>query len=196
MPEIHPHNNKELLWEIAEGNESSFASLYRHYARTLLPFFRKFTRDESSANDMLQNTFLSIWLDRAKLPDIENLDAFIHKVAANRAYTWMAKLRSVERLDAIAASRNVPAQDTTYQEVLFREAQKLVQEAVDEMPAKRKQIFQLYKEKGLKYNEIAAQLDISASTARNAVAAALDSIRAKLVESGLYIFFILFFGSR
>jgi RNA polymerase sigma factor (sigma-70 family) len=196
LPEIHPYKEKELLWEIAEGNERSFAILYRHYARTLLPFFRKFTRDESSANDMLQNTFLSIWLDRAKLPDIENLDGFVYKVAANRAYTWMAKLRSGERLDAIAASRAAPAQDITYQEVLFREAQKLVQEAVDEMPAKRKQIFQLYKEKGLKYNEIATQLNISASTARNAVAAALDSIRAKLLESGLYIFFILFFGSR
>jgi RNA polymerase sigma-70 factor (ECF subfamily) len=124
------------------------------------------------------------------------MDAFVYKVAANRAYTWMAKVRSGERLDAIAAAHASPAQDLTSQTILFREAQKIVREAVNEMPAKRKQIFQLHKENGLKYNEIAVQLNISASTVRNAVAAALDSIKAKLSESGLYVFFILFFELR
>jgi RNA polymerase sigma-70 factor (ECF subfamily) len=62
------------------------------------------------------------------------------------------------------------------------------------MPSQRRAIFQMHREYGLKYNEIADKLGISASTARNSVAAALETIRQKLAKMGLAIFFALFFA--
>ncbi len=190
------HNQEELLTRISEGNELAFATLYKMYARKLLPFIVKLTGSKSAAEDIIQNTFLSVWLNRDKLLTIENLNAYIYRIAANNSYTWLAKNKIIRRTELQASAKIIEAQDTTSQQILFNEAKKLVDEAIRELPSQRKKIFQLYRENGLKYKEIAGQLDISPSTVRTSVSVALEHIRIKLTEAGLYIFFILFFGTQ
>ncbi|MBO9634052.1 MAG: RNA polymerase sigma-70 factor [Chitinophagaceae bacterium] len=190
------YQEKEVLQRVVEGDENAFAVLYRHYARKVFPFLVKLTGSENAAEDVIQNTFLSLWLNRVRLQEIDNISGYIFRTAGNHAYNWLAKNKSMQKHEAIAASHAPSPQDFTSQEILFREAQKIISEIVDDLPGQRRKIYKLYREERLSYNEIAEQLNISPSTVRNAVASALESIREKLRESGLYIFFILFFGSR
>jgi RNA polymerase sigma-70 factor (ECF subfamily) len=74
-----PYDEKELLTRIADGDEKAFEKLYRSYARELIPFFVRLTSNESAANDLLQNTFLAVWLDRTKLKEINNINAYLYK---------------------------------------------------------------------------------------------------------------------
>lgn len=196
MSTIQPYEEKELLLRISEGDETAFATVFRHYGRKVFPLLLKLTGSEGAADDILQNTFLSVWLSRTRLPEIENFSAYIYKAAGNQASNWLAKGRQVQGLEARAAGNSAGSQDFTTQAVYFREAKRLVDEAVNGLPGQRKKIFKLYRDEGYSYNEIASQLQISPSTVRNSVASALESIRKKLDEAGLLIFFILFFSLR
>lgn len=196
MSTIQPYEEKELLLRISEGDEVAFAVVFRHYGRIVFPFLLKLTGSEGAAEDILQNTFLSVWLGRTRLPEIENFSGYIYKAAGNQASTWLAKSRRVQGLEATAAGKGSGPQDFTTQAVYFREAKRLVDEAVNGLPGQRKKIFKLYRDEGYSYNEIAGQLQISPSTVRNSIASALESIRKKLAEAGLLIFFILFFSLR
>lgn len=193
MPIENLHTEKELLLKIAQGDEVAFAVLYRHYARRMFSFLLKVTGSEDTTEDVIQNTFLSLWLNRVRLPELENFSGYIFRMAGNHAYNWLAKNLNTKKLETIAAGEASGPQDTTSQDIFFKEAQRLISQAVSELPEQRKKIFRLYREEGLSYNEIAEQLNISPSTVRNSMASALESIRKKLTASGLSIFFILFF---
>lgn len=190
------NNERELLARIAEGDEAAFSVLYRHYARRMFPFLFKMTGSEDAAEDVIQNTFLSLWLNRVHLAELENFGGYIFRTAGNHAYNLLARNLNTKKRETIAAGEAPGPQDTTSQEVLFKEAQKLVNQAVSELPEQRKKIFRLYREERLSYNEIAERLNISPSTVRNSMAAALESIRKKLAALGLSLFFILFFCSQ
>lgn len=196
MSEHLLYEERKLLMLIAEGDETAFASLYRYYGRRIFPFLLKLTGSEVAAEDVMQNTFLSLWLNRMRLPEIENFSGYVYRAAGNQAYTWLTKNKNVQVLETAAAGASAGSQDLTSQEVHFREAQRLINEAVNELPGQRKKIFRLYREGGYSYNEIAEQLNLSPSTVRNSVAAALDAIRKKLSDTGFSIFFVLFFCSR
>jgi RNA polymerase sigma-70 factor (ECF subfamily) len=196
MSTIQPYEEKELLSRIAEGDEIAFAAVFRHYGKKVFPLLLRLTGSEGTAEDVLQNTFLSIWLNRARLPEIDNFSGYIYRAAGNQASNWLTKSRALQAVETNAAGQAPGPQEFTDQAVYFREAKRLVDEAVDGLPGQRKRIFRMYREEGYSYNEIAAQLNISPSTVRNSVASALESIREKLTEAGLFIFFILFFSAR
>lgn len=189
-------DERELLSRIAEGDENAFAIVFRYYARKLSPFLLKLTGSETAADDVIQNTFLSLWLTRVRLPEIDNFGGYIYKAAGNHAYTWLAKSRNQQALETRVAGDATGPQDLTSQAVYFNEAKRLIGEAINELPEQRKRIFRLYRDGGYSYNEIALQLNIAPSTVRNSVASALEAIRKKLSGEGLLIFFILFFCGR
>ena len=73
----------------------------------------------------------------------------------------------------------------------FREVENLLKEAVNTLPAQRRKVYQLVREEGLSYAEIAEKLQISKNTVRNHVAEALQEIRIYLREHGVMIVFLL-----
>ena len=68
---------------IAEGDESAFTDLFNHYYPALRPFIWKFTGSQTDSEEILQETFIRIWLNRDKLPEIDNMRNWIFTIAAN-----------------------------------------------------------------------------------------------------------------
>lgn len=185
----------ELLQRIADGDEKAFADLYRAYARRLIGFLTRFTDDRSAAEDIIQITFLKVWLNRDKIATIDNPTPYIFRIAANNAHNWLTKTRRISITEQQASKGSSEFDDATNHQLLLKEASKIVSEAINELPAQRKKIYSLYRD-GLTYNEIAQQLNITASTARTAVSKALEHLRERLSQEGLMIFFLFFFGGR
>ena len=60
------YSDNELLSQIAEGDERAFSALYYRYDTMLYVFLMKLTRSEAAAEELLQETFLRLWLHRDK----------------------------------------------------------------------------------------------------------------------------------
>ncbi len=82
---------KDLFRRIAEGDEAAFKLVFDHYLPILRPFILKLVQQETGAEDVMQNTFVRVWLSRDKLEDVEHPQAWLYRLTANECYTWLKK---------------------------------------------------------------------------------------------------------
>ncbi len=186
------NNEKLLLQKIAEGDEQAFTELFKHYAPLLQLNIHKIIGDSYGCAEVLQETFIKIWLNREKLTSIDNARAYFIRMTANQCFDYLnniARRQQLYRKAELAQGTAIHPEDNySYKETLA-----IVQAAIDEMPAKRKLIYQLSRNQGLNSTQIASQLNLNSDYVRQTIRAARKQIMEKLLLKGKLLFFILFF---
>ncbi|WP_343670814.1 sigma-70 family RNA polymerase sigma factor [Chitinophaga sp.] len=177
------HDNSELFQLISEGDETAFRQLFHIYA----PYFRalalRITQIESATEDIIQETFLRLWLSRDKLKEIELPHYWLKRIALYQCFNYLRKQavhrKAVASLPAVDAVFS-PEEDLTY--AFMREQ---VGIAVQQLPAQAKRIYLLSREQGLKIPEIAEKLSLSPNTVKNSLVRSLHAIRKHLEQLGM-----------
>ncbi|QEC44606.1 RNA polymerase sigma factor [Pseudobacter ginsenosidimutans] len=191
------YEEKELLIRIADGDEKAFAILYKHYVPLMHPFWVKISGSPTNADEVIQETFLRVWLNRDQLPEINNFRNWLFTVASRQQLQRLRKeLRQQEKADRLLARGTVLSEEGspgTGMEI--REIKSLVAEAVNSLSEQRQRIYKLSREKGYTSHQIAAELNLSVQTVHNTLSAALRQIREHLTRSGynfsLFIYLLL-----
>jgi RNA polymerase sigma-70 factor (family 1) len=187
------HSEQELLLQIAEGDEHAFRELYFRYDTMLFTFLLKLTRSDTIAEELLQETFLRVWLHRDKLPGIQFPRAYIHRIAANLSHRWLQQHLLHRKLLAECELQQEPVINDTEESLDWKDISTLIARIIAGMPEQRRKIYQLHRDGGLSSGEIAAQMGISASTVRNTIGTAVRHIREQLLEAGYTLLLISFF---
>ncbi|MEC5143635.1 sigma-70 family RNA polymerase sigma factor [Chitinophaga sp. 212800010-3] len=174
--------DKALFQRISEGDEAAFGILFRSSLMLLEPFVRKMVRTPDDTKEVIQATFLRVWLSRDKLTDVEQPQAWLYKVAANECYTWLRKEATEYRLrEAVAAE---PESDTAVKQLSLKELHAIIEEAVMLLSPQRRRIYQMSRNQGMKIPEIATALDLSPNSVKNALVFSLKAIREHLRRYG------------
>lgn len=181
---------------ISDGDERAFATLFNHYYCLVRPFVWKFTQSPRDTEEILQETFIKIWLHRYKITEIENLRAWIFKIASREClYTLRKNLHYRQKMSAL--QMGIPAEaleETPADLVQTAEISRIVQKAVDQMPVQRKRIYQMSRDEGMKPGEIAEALSLSVSTVKNVLSTSLKYIRDRLAAAGhIFLLFCYLF---
>ncbi|HEY1163611.1 MAG TPA: sigma-70 family RNA polymerase sigma factor [Chitinophaga sp.] len=185
------YSDNELLSQIAEGDEYAFSTLYFRYDRMLYAFLLKLTRSESTAEELLQETFLRLWLYRDSLAEVEHPRAYIHRIAANLSHRW---LQEQFRHHKVLQEQGQPPDTVNSPEdkLAWKDMEALVARIIAGMPEQRRKIYQLHRDEGLSSGEIAGQVGVTTSTVRNTIAAAIRQIREQLLGAGFSMVLILY----
>lgn len=187
------YEEKLLLMNIAEGNEKAFRQLFELYGKLLFPYLFRLVKSGTLAEELIQEVMLRVWLSRDKLPGLQHPRQWIFRIASNLAYTVLQRQMQERRI-----LEEISRQEETYEDpdhgLKFRELKRHVQEAVRQMPKERRRIYLCSREKGMSREDIAAKLNISPSTVKNALASAMKSIREYLEKAGysMPLFFLFF----
>jgi RNA polymerase sigma-70 factor (family 1) len=177
-------DEKNLLERIANGDEAAFAMLFYTYVGVLQPFVMKLTRSVADTEEVIQETFMRIWMNREKLAEVRSLHAWIYTIAANECYKYLKK-RSGKNSVVSALGRVEGEGDLSVLDGLnLKEVNRLVVEAVGRLAPNRRRIYQMSRDEGLKIPEIAARLSISPNTVKNTLVVSLKFIRKWLAERG------------
>ena len=185
MPPSTLHDEKVLLQQIAHGDEAAFSTLFYAYYASLHPFIMKLTRSAEDTEEVIQETFLRLWLSRDKLLEVESPQAWIHTVAVNECYKFLKKRSS--RKDGLAGLRSAEQKqdgEETLHALQLKEVKQLVTEAVSRLPHRRRRIFQMSRDEGMTIPQIAAELRISPNTVKNTLVTSLRTIRDYLAAKG------------
>lgn len=186
---------KALQLLIAEGDEEAFSRLFYQYMPVLQPFILKFTRSQTAAEEIIQETFIRIWLSREKLETVDNLRAWLFRFASNECLNYLRKQLLENRvMDEIADPRE-HGTTSTADKVSLSEVQRLLDEAIGRLPPQRQRIYRMSRVQGMKIKEIALTLGISPNTVKNALVTSLKSIRDYLALSGYVFSFLLAISS-
>lgn len=164
-----------FLTKIKAGDHKAFKEMFESYHYKIYQFAYRFTNDRDAAEDIVQNVFIHVWNNRAKLNEQSNLDAIIFKTAKQEVSNWYRTLKAQEqRIEDI----NLLAEEDAAEDDHFKEIQKAyLYELLETLPARRREIFMLHRFEGLTCQEIAQHLSISKSAVENQISQALSYLR-------------------
>src|SRR5688572_6338462 len=97
MPDTDVHNDLRLLERIADGDEEAFVIFFKSVSPVLKAHLQRIIKDPYGLMDVLQETFIKIWLNRDKFPSIVHINAYLKTIAANEAFTYLNKQQLVKR---------------------------------------------------------------------------------------------------
>lgn len=178
------HNEEHSL-------ELLFADLFRKHEYRLHTLVLKLTRSNQYARDIIQEVFLKLWEHRYQIHTIQNVEAWLYRLTENKVIDFLRKAAADSRLKEAIWKNQAASLNETEDHVTAREYGQIIQQAVDQLPPQRKLIYQLNREKGLNYQEIADRLAISKHTVKNQLSTALQSIRQFLNRSArLFLSFL------
>lgn len=182
-----PDNDRLLFRLVAEGNEPAFNALFNLYLPRLYPFIVKLTRSEPAVQEIIQETFIKVWLNRDKLAGMENPGGWLFRVASNQCYDYLRKRALNDQLfTPLTAETALPG--APHEGADAKELKRLVGEAVQLLPAQRQKIYLMSREQGKTIPEIATALRISPNTVKNALVISLQFIRDYLIRHGITFF--------
>jgi RNA polymerase sigma-70 factor (ECF subfamily) len=186
------HSAKNLLDQIAEDNHDAFKQLVARHRDNVFSHAMAYLKDYSKAEDVTQEVFLIIWDSRASLKKVANPDGYLFVLTRNRIVAEFRKKVKLAMLDDLEQTRK-DAGLMPNQLMENKETSALIRSALNEMPPQQRKVFELGKLEGLKYEEIARQLNISPNTVKVHMVQALSFIRTFIRHGGLgYLLLILF----
>jgi len=195
LSDTTPYNEKELMLLVSEGNERAFKELFELYGKLLFPFLFSVVKTAAIAEEIIQEVMLRIWIHRDKLPEVEIPRKWVFRIASNLAFTFLQ--RRLKEQQIIGSLRDTEISESDPEaDLRINEIKRHVQEAVKQLPKERKRIYLLSREAGMSRDEIASQLNISPSTVKNSIAAALKSIRDYLKGRGYEELIVIYFLMR
>lgn len=179
---------QEIFHRLETGEEAAFNELFDLFLPRLYPFVARFTKAEVAAQEVIQETFIRIWMNRDKLSAIENPGGWIYKVASNECYNYIRKQAlNNRRFTAISGSADhQPLHNAVHEQLDLKELTQLINHAVDELSPQRKKIYQMSRQQGKSIPEIAQILQLSPNTVKNSLVAALKFIREFLLRHGIF----------
>jgi RNA polymerase sigma-70 factor (family 1) len=169
----------DLLKNVSAGDEIAFSRLFDRYRPNIYTTALRLTNDTSIAEEILQDVFLKVWLNREKLPEIQNFGGWIYKIGKNITYNSIRNSQKERNqlLQLMQESLEAQYKETDHlaQE---REFNAILQKAIDRLPARQKQTYILIKQMSKKREEVAAELQVSPETVKSNLEQAMKSIRA------------------
>ena len=182
-----------LFIKIAEGNEAAFATVFHEYNSKLFSTVLSITKSEPEAEEIIQNVFLKLWLNRHMLDEIENPGGWLYKIASNAALSFLRTKAVHIKYDKLLQLQPSPVQDEIQSELEAKELNKYISQAIENLPPARREIFILSRHHGLNRMEIANHMGIAESTVKNQLGSALKFIRQFISQKQDVYLPILFF---
>ncbi|HJT74611.1 MAG TPA: RNA polymerase sigma-70 factor [Chitinophaga sp.] len=157
-------SEEEILLRMMQGDESAFTTIYRHYHASLYIYLLRFCKIPSLAEDLVHDVFLKVWEIRERINPQLSFNGYLYRIARNHVIKTINKLATDQQLrEQVFKLLDTP--DGPEQIVRAKEYEQLFKEALDKMPRQRLKVFQLCRQEGKSYDEVALELGIS----RNAV---------------------------
>jgi RNA polymerase sigma-70 factor (ECF subfamily) len=136
-------------------------------------------RERALAEEIAQDVMLELWRRRESLDVEQTFRAYLIRATRNRALNHIRHQRIVARESALAALES-PSAASAEEELLGVELERAVRDAIDGLSDDCREVFQLSRENGLKYAEIATTLEISIKTVEKRMGRALAELRDRL----------------
>jgi RNA polymerase sigma-70 factor (family 1) len=181
-----PYDEQLLLKQISEGDEGSFNIIFSQYRDRLFVYLAAITKSKEAAEEIVLDVFMKLWLGKEIVTEIQNLQSFLYRIAHNKAIDFLRSAqRSPVQQNEIWEAIQSSAGETSSDHLLNRHnAEAALNEAVEQLSPMRQKVFQLSREEGMSYDQIADHLHLSRNTVRNHVAASLEFIRKYLQDKG------------
>lgn len=188
--------NPDWITDIANGDREAFSRFFHFFKNKVYSFSLSFTHSTEVAEEITQDVFIKLWTSRESLLEIENIEAWMSTITKNLCFNYLKKLALDRKTKSVLQHRQQFVELNVEQYLSYKERVRQVAEAVDQLSPQQRLIFNLNRNKGLKNEEIAHQLNLSPNTVKNHMVTALRKIKSFLESHAAHLFCISLFFLR
>jgi len=169
----------QLFQEIKKGDKAVFKKLFKAYYAPLCLYSNQFLKDHDDCEEVVQNLFLKIWEKRESIEITSSVRSYLFGSVRNSCLNWL-KHRKIQLDYQKTTILNESGNETYGSYFLEVGLLEKIEEAISGLPERRREIFLLNREKGMKYREIADLLGLSVKTVETQMGQALKTLRETL----------------
>lgn len=175
-------SEEQLLAALKRGDKSAFALIYNAYVGKSFNFVFSLVKDEETAKDIVQDTFIKVYLKRETISKVSSFSSYLYMMLRNAVLdhfdSEMVRLRYMNRIKESAED----FADLVNEKIDAKELSEKIESTLARMPRQRQHIFRLSRYRGVPNHEIARMFGISKRTVENHLSNALRDIRKNLSE--------------
>ncbi|MCW0483291.1 RNA polymerase sigma-70 factor [Gaoshiqia sediminis] len=191
MNKLQPYPDEQvLLKRIAQGDLAAYRKLFDTYFPDLCNFLLMYLHNQSFAEEIALEIFTQIWEKRESLEVHTSMRGYLFTSAKNRAISFYRreKQKLLSNLDIEEDQISVDFSSQFFLET--QELRQIIEEAIESLPEKSRQIYRLAWEENFSHREIAEKLGITAKTVENHVGIALRKLRSSLLPHYKQLFML------
>lgn len=171
---------KQLLLQVAEGDELAYRQIYDHYKAPFYTTAFDMTRSDAVAQDIVQEVFIALWKKRTYLSTSPNPVGYLMTMLHHAIYYHFRKLSRERQMKDKLMEDDLLVVNTIEESFLAKEQQELIQTIIKSLPPQQQLVYNLSREQGLSRTEIAEKLQLSPNTVKAHLSAALSTIKKQL----------------
>jgi len=180
---------------LQKDDRVAFYNIYERYSKRLYGFVLRYIKQESDAEEIVQDVFVKIWESRERIDVFSSFESFLFTIAYNTTISLLRKrITEKKYLDYLKTLQQLDISNILEDEVHFRELNEKLHALLDQLTPRQKEIFILSRQEGLTHEAISTRLKISVNTVKKHMVNTLSYLKAH-IDTGLTanLFFVCLF---
>jgi RNA polymerase sigma-70 factor (ECF subfamily) len=175
------HEETELILHLKKGDHKSFESLYCLYKDKLYNFLLSKTGSNDESKDIVQETFMKIWIEKENIDERKNFNGYIFKIAKNCMIDYYRKYSR----EKISLFDLYITKETPEDILIDKEKQLSLQDALNQLSPQQRKIYKLHYEQKKPLKEVANKMNLSLSTIQNHINMMIKNIIKYLAKKSI-----------
>ena len=168
---------RELILSLKQSSKDAFTALYKQYWKQVYNFSRLYLTSADAAEEVVQEVFIKIWETREFLREDDHFKGLLFIITRNLIFNRHRKNMNEDFYKVTVLAAEIDAHNL----------QEYIDRLIDELPPRRREIFNLSRKEQKSYKEIALLLNISEKTVENQISEALKYLKKNITLLLLFI---------
>ncbi len=183
-------SESNLVKSLSEGNLLAYNTLFRKYSGRLYNFGKGYLKSDEEAKELVQEVFTIIWEKRSDLKEELSFRSYLFMISFNIIRKHFRTRKYLSEYLRTGLTEDIDMH--TSQKITYDSLFQYLNELVEKLPLRRKEIFIKSRFEGYSVREISEELKLSHKTVENQLTDALKFIRANLSKENLTTILLLF----
>ncbi|MBX2948028.1 MAG: sigma-70 family RNA polymerase sigma factor [Crocinitomicaceae bacterium] len=171
-------DEKNLLLRLRSGDHTAFEKLYHLYSCQLLAKLDKKVNYSSDSEDILQDLFIKIWERRRQIDPDKPFAGYLYRIGERMVVDHYRKIARTNSMYSEVQHDQTEVISPTEDMIAASETQRLLQQAVAQLPPQQQRAFSLCKLEGKSHKEAAEIMEINQETVHAHLTKAVKSVRS------------------
>ena len=168
-------------------NKETFKDLFIALYPRLISYSFKYVQEKFSAEEIVEDCFVTLWERRESLAHIDDIKPYLYIMVRNSSLKYLEKSKKIISLKKKHHDSAIMIEHDIIEEEVHAV---ILYQALDKLPVKCRKVFELSCLDGMKYKDIAQELDISVNTVKSQRARAIELLK-KHLKNNPYLLLLL-----
>ena len=173
----------QLIEMLREGDPLSFEILFQQYYARFYNFVHNLIKDSHNAEDIVQNVFMKVWINRKNLHPDQSIHNYIYVLTKHEVLNHIRDRKAYTQIERLVMSdqpSSLAVNDETFQ---IRDLDSRIRTFIASMPEQRRKVFMLSRYKGMGNKAIADMLGLSVRTVDRHINMVLTSLKKEFLKN-------------